>query len=149
MSFSCITVTPTSLSSRPKPKQWSFTAMCSSYTDRPSSLPIILKIGGKKLAVVLCTKITKYYNVKVSLNFGDQTDCLILVTCFRFLSDKCGPMRLTSTKGLKVWVLGHLRSLATTTLTVTLCSPVPGCVNKSIWTDTSPALSSSPTNLSE
>lgn len=28
-------------------------------------------------------------------------------------------------------------------LTVTLCSPVPGCVKRSIWTDTSPTAPSS------
>ena len=33
--------------------------------------------------------------------------------------------------------------------TVTLCSPVPGCVYRSTWTETSPALPSSDWEVSE
>ena len=61
-------------------------------------------------------KLYKTYNVKVSLNFGDQIDCLALVTNLRFLSDKWGPIKLTSTNGLKPPLfLGHFKSFATTT----------------------------------
>lgn len=34
-------------------------------------------------------------------------------------------------------------------LTVTLCSPVPGCVNRSTWMETSPTLPSCPSVVSE
>ena len=47
--------------------------------------------------------------------FGDQLAFLFLVANFRFLSAKCGPIRLTSTYGLKVWVFGVFRSFAATT----------------------------------
>lgn len=61
------------------------------------------------------------YKWKVSLYFGDQLLLLDLVACFLFLSLRCGPMRLTSTKGRNIPVaFGHLRSLAaTTTITIT------------------------------
>jgi hypothetical protein len=47
----------------------------------------ILIIGVKDM---IYEKIIKfcYYKVKVSLNFGDHTDCLVLVNCLLFLSAK-------------------------------------------------------------
>ena len=46
---------------------------------------------------------------------GDQLAFLDLVTNFRFLSARWGPIRFTSTYGLKVCVFGVFRSLAATT----------------------------------
>ncbi len=40
---------------------------------------------------------THYWNV--SLNFGDQLLFLVLVLNLRFLSARCGPMAVISTKG--------------------------------------------------
>ena len=85
MSFSCITVTPTSLSSRPKPKQWSFTAMCSSYTDRPSSLPIILKEEVKLVHaprnkvdwVLQCEGLVELWRPNGLFDFGDLLSLFI------------------------------------------------------------------------
>ncbi len=57
----------------------------------------------------------KTYRLKVSLYFGDQFAFLYFVLMVRFLSAKWGPIRFTSTRGLKVWTLGHLRSFAATT----------------------------------
>lgn len=56
------------------------------------------------------------YKWKVSLYFGDQLFALDFVACFLFLSDKCGPIRFTSTKGLNIpETRFHFKSLAATT----------------------------------
>lgn len=50
------------------------------------------------------------------MNFGDQLLLFDFVAYFLFFSAKCGPIRLTSTKGLNIPVaIAHLRSLAATT----------------------------------
>lgn len=105
------------------------------------------------------------YKWNVSLYLGDQLFDFDLVACFRFLSCRCGPIKLISTNGRNIpEAITHFKSLAATTVkhriqwlktkfnygiqwihlpfTVTLCSPVPGCVNRSICTEISPTLSS-------
>lgn len=108
----------------------------------------------------------KAYKWNVSLYLGDQLLVFDFVAIFRFLSWRCGPVRLISTYGRKTTPdgLAHLRSFAAMTektkfrliyisgmahagalipLTVTLCSPDPACVNKSTCIETSPITSSS------
>ena len=58
------------------------------------------------------------YKWKVSLNFGDQLLLLDFVECFRRLSLRCGPIRLTSTKGRNMPVVCHFRLLAATTVQI-------------------------------
>lgn len=56
------------------------------------------------------------YKLNVSLYLGDQLFDLDLVACFRFLSDRWGPIRFTSTKGLNIpETRFHFKSLAATT----------------------------------
>lgn len=55
---------------------------------------------------------TSTYKWKVSLNLGDQLLFLDLVWNFRFLSLRCGPMMLTSTKGRNMPDVCHFKSLA-------------------------------------
>lgn len=55
---------------------------------------------------------TSTYKWKVSLNLGDQLLFLDLVWNFRFLSLRCGPMTLTSTKGRNMPDVCHFKSLA-------------------------------------
>ena len=55
------------------------------------------------------------YNVKISLYFGAQLLFFIFVTWRLFLSDRCGPIKFTSTNGLNVCALGHFKSLVATT----------------------------------
>lgn len=52
---------------------------------------------------------------KVSLNFGAQLLFLDLVVNLRFLSLRCGPIIVTSTKGRNIPDVCHLRSFAATT----------------------------------
>lgn len=82
------------------------------------------------------------YKWNVSLYFGIQVLLLLLVVCLRFLSLRWGPHMANSTYGRNIPVVRHFKPLAATTLTVTLCSPVPGWVNKSTWIETSPKDSS-------
>lgn len=56
------------------------------------------------------------YKWKVSLNFGDQLLLLDFVECFLRLSLRCGPIRLTSTKGRNMPDVCHFRLLAATTV---------------------------------
>ena len=63
------------------------------------------------------SKITYKWNV--SLYFGDQVLDLDFVANLRFLSARCGPIKLVSTNARNIpdWT-GHLRSLAATTVKV-------------------------------
>lgn len=66
-------------------------------------------------------KYTHKWNV--SLNFGDQLLDFDLVACFRFLSCKCGPIKLISTNGRNIPdAMTHFRSLAATTANIYLVS---------------------------
>lgn len=144
--------------------------MCNSKKSNCSSFPIILNGDKKKKNMKKKSNkneeqiwFTKKYTYKwnVSFNFGDQLFDFDLVAYFRFLSCKCGPIKLISTNGRNIPdAITHFKSFAATTenqiqlkfkifftshfnvqlkvdnnhlpFTVTLCSPVPGCVNKSI-----------------
>lgn len=59
---------------------------------------------------------SRTYKWNDSLNFGLRLFDLLLVECFRFLSCKCGPIKLISTNGRNMpdWII-HFRSLAATT----------------------------------
>lgn len=143
--------------------------MWSSKDSRLSSLPMTLSVQIKvqfRINIVK-SEMQSTYKWNVSLYFGDHVFDLDFVANLRFLSARCGPTKLVSTNGRNIpgWT-GHFKSLAATTvddkyirnqihsfkkmcgvkrlpLTVTLCSPEPGWVNKSTWTLTSPTLPSS------
>lgn len=56
------------------------------------------------------------YKLNDSLNFGDQLFDFDLVANLRFLSCKCGPIKLISTKGRNIPDgICHFKSLAATT----------------------------------
>lgn len=57
---------------------------------------------------------THYWNV--SLYFGDQLLFLVLVLNFRFLSARCGPTALTSTKGRNMALVCHTMLFTATTV---------------------------------
>lgn len=57
--------------------------------------------------------ITHYWNV--SLYFGDQLLFLVLVLNLRFLSARCGPTALTSTKGRNMALVCQMRLFTATT----------------------------------
>lgn len=57
------------------------------------------------------------YKWNVSLNLGDQLLDFDLVACLRFLSWRCGPIKLISTKGLNIPdAMTHFKSFAATTV---------------------------------
>lgn len=67
---------------------------------------------------IVRTRYSKFYTYKwnVSLYLGDQLFDFDLVACFRFLSCKCGPIKLISTNGRNMpEAMTHFKSLAATT----------------------------------
>ena len=104
--------------------------MCSSNASSSSSFPTTLPYDEKKRKSEsdyksfhetcgwnnLMTSST--YKWKVSLYLGDHVLDLDLVANLRFLSDKWGPIKLTSTKARNIPdCTGHFKSLAATTVT--------------------------------
>lgn len=87
----------------------------------------MIVLGLRKFWSTVCLKKTrdrprfsysKYtYNTNASLYLGLQLPDLLFVDCFLFLSASLGPIRLTSTKGRNIPVVGQTNVLAATTVT--------------------------------
>lgn len=77
------------------------------------------KNSNNNLSSTITGDIAYTYKWNDSLYLGDQLFDFDLVACLRFLSCKCGPIKLISTNGRNIpdWIT-HLRSLAATTETL-------------------------------